>query len=81
MENLPNGGFYSNEAITVEECMKGMTIWAANAAFQEMHSGSLEKGKDATFVIFDLPVVDAGSYRANFARMTFIAGKKVYSVE
>ncbi len=80
-DNFPDGGFYINEAISVEECMKGMTIWAAFASFQEHSKGSLEKGKDATFVIFNQPVIDEGGYRPNFAYMTFISGKKVYSVD
>ena len=81
MENFPSDGFYKQEALTLEECMRGMTIWAAYAAFQEKELGSLEKGKDATFVIFDLPVRAGGGYRANFARSTFIKGVKVYSVD
>lgn len=80
MENFPSGGFYPNEAITLEDCMKGMTIWAAFAAFQEGTLGSLEKGKDATLVIFDQPVSNNGGYKANFAWATFVRGKKVYGV-
>ena len=80
-ENFPVGGFYINEAITLEECMRGMTIWAAFASFQEQKKGSLEKGKDATFVIFNQPVVGKASYRPNFAHMTFIQGERVYSLD
>ena len=80
-ENFPSGGFLKNEAITLDECMHGMTIWAAFAAFQENELGSLEKGKDATFVIFDQPLGKTLGYQANFAYMTYITGKSVYSVE
>jgi predicted amidohydrolase YtcJ len=58
-----------------------MTIWAAFASFQESKTGSLEKGKEATFVIFDRPVSVQGGYKPNFARMTFISGTKVYGME
>lgn len=80
MENYPSGGFYPSEAITLEDCMKGMTIWAAFAAFQELKSGSLEKGKEATLVIFDQPVRKNGAYKPNFSWATIIRGKKVYGV-
>jgi predicted amidohydrolase YtcJ len=81
MENLPAEGFYPEQAISLEECMRGMTIWAAFASFQESKTGSLEKGKEATFVIFDKPVSVQGGYKANFAKMTFISGTKVYGME
>jgi predicted amidohydrolase YtcJ len=81
MENLPAEGFYPEQAISLEECMRGMTIWAAFASFQETKTGSLEKGKEATFVIFDKPVSVQGGYQANFAKMTFISGTKVYGME
>lgn len=80
-EDFPSTGFYPNEAITLEECIKGMTIWAAFAAFQENELGSLEKGKDATFVIFENPVRSTPQFQPNFASYTFIKGKKVYSTE
>lgn len=80
-DNFPSNGFYMNEAITLEECIKGMTIWAAFAAFQENELGSLDKGKDATFVIFENPVRSTPEFQPNFAYSTFIKGEKVYSVE
>jgi predicted amidohydrolase YtcJ len=80
-DNFPAGGFYTNEAITLEECLKGMTIWAAFASFQENRTGSLEKGKEATFVIFEHPIQAGETYEPNFANHVFIRGKKVYSTD
>lgn len=80
-ENFPSGGFLPDEAITLDQCIRGMTIWAAMASFQENTQGTLEKGKDATVVIFDLPVDAPPSFKNNFAYTVFIKGKKVYSVE
>lgn len=80
-DNVPAAGFYQNESITLEECIKGMTIWAAYAAFEEARLGSLEKGKDATFVIFENPVETSPEFRPNFSWSTFIRGQKVYTVE
>ena len=80
-ENFPSAGFLPKEQITIEECIKGMTIWAAYAAFQENELGTLEKGKDATLVMFVNPVKSNAVFVPNFAHTTWIKGKKVYSVE
>ena len=80
-ENEPLQGFLTQEAISIEDCIKGMTIWAAFASFEEARLGTLEKGKDATFAIFENKVISIPNFQPNFAYMTFIKGKKVYSVE
>ena len=77
-ENFPSNGFYPSEQLSLEECLKGMTIWAAYAAFQENQLGSLEKGKDATFAIFESPIQSNSVYKPNFSISTFILGKKVF---
>jgi predicted amidohydrolase YtcJ len=81
IDNIPSGGFYSKEALTIEECIKGMTSWAAFASFQENELGTLEKDKDATLVIFENPVSSQVEFQPNFASYVFIKGKKVYSTE
>ena len=81
IEDIPADGFYSGEAISLDQCLRGMTIWAAFASFQENQLGTLEKGKDATFAIFENPVKANASFIPNFASYTFIKGKKVYSTE
>jgi len=80
-ENEPGNGFLKNESITFKQCLKGMTIWAAYAAFQENELGTLEKGKDATLVIFERPVKENSEYKYNFATTTIIKGKIVYTTE
>jgi hypothetical protein len=80
-ENDPIDGFLMSEALTEEACLRGMTIWAAFASFQEGTKGSLEKGKDATLVILENPFSSKGSYNPNFSKATFIKGKKVFSME
>lgn len=80
-DNVPSGGFLANESITLEECIRGMTAWAALAAFQEETLGTLEKGKDATLVIFEKPIEAWPDYQPNYANTTIIKGKKVHSVE
>jgi predicted amidohydrolase YtcJ len=79
-KNEPLNGFLKEEAISLEEVMKGMTIWAAFAEFKENSRGSIEKGKDATIVIFDKPIAANKTFVQNFAWKTFINGKVVYEL-
>lgn len=50
---FPTNGFQKENALTREQAIRGMTIWAAKAAFQEKEIGSLEVGKSADFVILN----------------------------
>lgn len=78
MENAPMEGFQMNEAIDLQSCMKGMTIWAAFASFQEQSKGSLEQGKEANLVILQNPFIPQGTFKPNYANLTLIKGKKVF---
>ena len=80
-DNQPLDGFLANEALTLEQVMRGMTIWAAFAAFRENETGTLEEGKNATFVIFESPIISGPVFEQNFAWKTFIKGKLVYNAE
>jgi predicted amidohydrolase YtcJ len=77
-ENEPESGFQMKDALTLEETMKGMTIWAAFACFEENRLGSLEKGKDATFAIFEYPIASNARYEPNGAFATYVKGERVY---
>ncbi len=52
LENYPEGGFQMKDALTREETLKGMTIWAAYSNFEESEKGSIEAGKFADFTIY-----------------------------
>ena len=72
----PKGGFQMDEALSREEALKGMTIWAAYSNFEEDEKGSIEPGKFADFVIYDkdmmtVPVEEIPTIRAE---QTFISG-------
>lgn len=79
--NEPITGFLPEEAISVDDCLRGMTIWAAWASFQEKKKGSLEAEKEATFFLLDQPFHLGESFEPNFAYKTFIRGKCVYSMD
>ncbi len=50
---LPTGGFQIENALTREQTLRSMTIWAAKASFEELKKGSIEVGKKADFVVLD----------------------------
>ncbi len=53
----PEEGWLPEQRMTVEEAIKGYTIWAAYAAFQEDILGSIEIGKYADFTILDRDIL------------------------
>ena len=79
-DGLPKNGFQLENALTREESLKGMTIWAAYSCFEEKKRGSIEKGKDADFVILeeDIMTADAHKLRNIKTLRTVIAGESVY---
>jgi predicted amidohydrolase YtcJ len=79
-KEIPSGGFIPEEAISLDDCLKGMTIWAALAGFQEDRIGRLEVGMDATFAIFEKKITVQSTFQNNFSLNTFIKGILVYSV-
>ncbi len=48
-EGKPSESFFPDQRLTREEALKGITIWAATAAFEEKEKGSIEAGKFADF--------------------------------
>ena len=57
-KGFPADGFQMNNALSREETLRGMTIWAAKAAFEEKEKGSLEKGKAADFIMLDTDLMN-----------------------
>ncbi|MGX5819991.1 amidohydrolase [Chitinophaga lutea] len=72
----PAGGFQPENALSREETLRGMTIWAARAAFEEGKKGSLEPGKQADFVILDQDLLNVPEekIRATKVLATYIYG-------
>jgi predicted amidohydrolase YtcJ len=57
LEQYPEGGFQIENALSREETLKGMTIWAAYSNFEENEKGSIETGKFADFIILDKDIM------------------------
>lgn len=83
LENYPEGGFQVENALSREEALKGMTIWAAFANFEEEEKGSLEKGKFADFVVLDQDImkVDEKELPKTKVLATFVNGEKVHELK
>lgn len=78
--NFPEDGFMMEQALSREETLKGMTIWAAYANFEEKEKGSIEAGKFADFIILDKDImkVDAAEIPGIKVLETYVNAEKVY---
>ena len=54
----PEGGWFPEQIMTMEEVIKGYTIWAAYSAFNEDVLGSIEVGKLADFTVLDKDILE-----------------------
>jgi hypothetical protein len=81
-KGYPAGGFQPENALSREETIRGMTIWAARADFLEKEIGSLEAGKRADFVILDRDLMQAkqGEILQTKVVATYSGGKMLYGM-
>ncbi|MGB7842566.1 MAG: amidohydrolase family protein [Salinimicrobium sp.] len=79
-ENFPEGGYMKEQALSREETLKGMTIWAAYSNFEEDEKGSIEPGKFADFVILDRDIMEVPETEIPQIKVkaTYLGGEKVY---
>lgn len=59
LNGWPEGGFLPENALSREQTLRSITIWAAKSEFQEKEKGSIEVGKQADFVILDKDLLNA----------------------
>lgn len=79
-KGYPADGFQTENGLTREETIRGMTIWAAKANFMEKEIGSLEKGKKADFILLDKDLMNVTLTDILNTRVyaTYLAGKRVH---
>lgn len=79
-KGYPSEGFQMENALTREQTIRGMTIWAAKAGFLEKESGSIEKGKNADFIILSQDLMKVTEKNVLDTRVigTYVGGKKVH---
>ena len=81
LNDYPEKGFEFENALSREETLKGMTIWAAYLNFEEKEKGSIEKGKFADFIIIDRDIMKVETNKTPNTKVlkTYLSGKLVYS--
>lgn len=81
MKGFPAGGYQIENALSREQALRGMTVWAARGNFEEKEKGSLEAGKFADFVILDQDLMKAK--QADLFKVavlkTYVNGENVYA--
>ncbi len=79
-EGNPMGGFYSEQRLTLDEALRGYTIEAAYAEFEEASKGSIEAGKLADFTVIseNITRLEPKQILAIRVLKTFVGGKLVY---
>jgi predicted amidohydrolase YtcJ len=79
-KNFPANGFQTENAISREQALRAMTIWAAYSNFEEKEKGSIEVGKKADFVILEDDIMKAAPEKLHAIKVlkTFIAGEMVF---
>ena len=80
LEGYPDGGFQMENSLSREETLKGMTLWAAYANFEENEKGSIEAGKFADFVILDKNIMSVEIDEVPGIKVigTYLGGEKVH---
>jgi predicted amidohydrolase YtcJ len=79
-KGFPTGGYQMENALSRQDALRGMTIWAAKSNFEEKEKGSLEKGKFADFILLDqdLMKISTDKILSTSVLATFINGEKVF---
>lgn len=80
LKGNPTKGWQRENALTRQEALRSITIWAAKGCFEEDRRGSLEPGKNADFVILDRDIMQVKAREIPNAKVirTYIDGKVVY---
>lgn len=80
-EGYPAEGFQIENSLTRGEALKGMTIWAAYANFEDHERGSIEINKQADFVLLseDIMTVPEADLLKIKVLKTVVGGEVVFS--
>lgn len=76
----PPGGWHPEQELTLEEALRGYTVEAAYAEFEENAKGSIEKGKlaDLTVIAQDITKISPPEIPSIRVSKTFVGGKVAY---
>ncbi len=81
LQGYPDSGWHPEQRMSREEALKGATLWAAYAAFEEQEKGSIEEGKLADLVILsgDIMRIQPPEILSCNVEATIVGGEIVYS--
>jgi predicted amidohydrolase YtcJ len=71
-------GWYTEEALTLDEALRGFTVGPARAAFLEGKAGVITEGAFADWVVLD-EALSAKNLRDSKVRETWVGGERVYA--
>jgi predicted amidohydrolase YtcJ len=79
-DGQPNGGWMPEQGVTIEEAIRGFTMGAAYAAFDNRDAGSIEIGKRADLTVLDrdITTIPPREILETRAAMTIVRGRVVY---
>jgi predicted amidohydrolase YtcJ len=80
-KGFPAGGFQMSNALSRPDALRGMTTWAAHAAFEDKRKGQIRPGMLADFVVLktDLLTAPNAQLRTAPVQQTWIGGQRVWS--
>ncbi len=76
----PKAGFLPEQALTRQQALQGMTVWAAYSQFEETFKGSLKVGMQADFVVMEQDLMTMPELEIPKAKVleTWIAGETLF---
>jgi predicted amidohydrolase YtcJ len=82
-EGNPPGGWHPEQKLTLDEALRGYTVEAAYAGFEEQVKGSIQNGKlaDLTVISNDITKISPKELLSVRVLKTFVGGKIVYDVK
>lgn len=83
LNGYPPDGFLPHNALSRQEALWGMTLWAAYTNFSEAETGSLEVGKQADFVLLDRDIMQVPTNEIPMTKVleTWIGGQKRWALQ
>lgn len=83
LDHTPKGGWFPEQKLTLEQCIRGYTLTAATLSGREHLAGSIEKGKFTDFTVLndDIFEIPLESIKDVTCAMTVINGEIVHQID